>query len=144
MLDLSMTAKQAHWNIHGRGLLALHTHLDEIAARARDLDDDLAERAAAGGQRGTRAHRRVGVVEVRGGDLVPQPQAQHRSAPSCLRRNISYAAGPCASGSRWVAKSAVPSGSSSVSSGRLSPTQRWTLAGDLGDLDGQVVSERHA
>ncbi|MEU8137918.1 ferritin-like domain-containing protein [Streptodolium elevatio] len=84
MLDLSMTTKQAHWSIHGRGLFAVHTHLDEIAARARDLDDDLAERAAAGGRRGTRAHRRVGVVEVRGGDLVPQPR--HNTAarrPAC-------------------------------------------------------------
>jgi starvation-inducible DNA-binding protein len=46
MLDLSLLAKQAHWNIVGPRFRALHLLLDDLAALARDSADSIAERSA--------------------------------------------------------------------------------------------------
>jgi starvation-inducible DNA-binding protein len=46
MLDLSLLAKQAHWNVVGPRFRALHLLLDDLAALARDSADRIAERAA--------------------------------------------------------------------------------------------------
>ena len=50
------------------------------------------------------------------------------TAPSAFCWNISYAAGASRSGSRCVAKSSTPSGSSSVRNGMMAGIQRFTLA----------------
>ena len=47
LTDLSLQAKQAHWNIAGSGFRALHLHLDEIVDEVRLAADDVAERMTA-------------------------------------------------------------------------------------------------
>jgi starvation-inducible DNA-binding protein len=47
LIDLSLVAKQAHWNLVGRQFHDVHLHLDELVSLARAYADDVAERAAA-------------------------------------------------------------------------------------------------
>jgi starvation-inducible DNA-binding protein len=46
LIDLSLVAKQAHWNLVGRQFHDVHLHLDELVATARKYSDGVAERAA--------------------------------------------------------------------------------------------------
>ncbi|KGM12871.1 Dps family protein [Cellulomonas bogoriensis] len=45
LVDLSLVAKQAHWNLVGRRFRSLHLQLDEVVDQVRLLADDIAERA---------------------------------------------------------------------------------------------------
>src|SRR4051794_33608905 len=45
LIDLSLMAKQAHWNLVGPRFRALHLHLDEITDDLREQSDILAERS---------------------------------------------------------------------------------------------------
>ncbi|MEV0615979.1 DNA starvation/stationary phase protection protein [Nonomuraea sp. NPDC050404] len=47
LIDLSLVAKQAHWNLIGTHFRSIHLQLDEITALARTHMDVLAERAVA-------------------------------------------------------------------------------------------------
>nr|WP_271213838.1 DNA starvation/stationary phase protection protein [Rhodococcus wratislaviensis]GLK41108.1 DNA starvation/stationary phase protection protein [Rhodococcus wratislaviensis] len=47
LIDLSLIAKQAHWNVIGPHFLAVHPALDELATDARKFTDEAAERATA-------------------------------------------------------------------------------------------------
>jgi starvation-inducible DNA-binding protein len=47
LIDLSLTAKQAHWNVIGENFRSVHMQLDELVEVARDYTDQVAERAAA-------------------------------------------------------------------------------------------------
>ncbi|NUR88333.1 MAG: DNA starvation/stationary phase protection protein [Nonomuraea sp.] len=47
LIDLSLVAKQAHWNIVGAHFRPLHLQLDELVAIAREHADTIAERAVA-------------------------------------------------------------------------------------------------
>src|SRR5262245_47677998 len=47
LIDLSLLAKQAHWNVYGRFFTPLHRQLDETVHTAREASDLLAERAMA-------------------------------------------------------------------------------------------------
>ncbi|MGW5076464.1 Dps family protein [Rhodococcus sp. NPDC004095] len=47
LIDLSLVAKQAHWNVVGRNFLSVHPSLDELVTAARDFTDAAAERATA-------------------------------------------------------------------------------------------------
>jgi len=47
LLDLSLIAKQAHWNVVGQNFRSAHLQLDELVAAARQYTDDVAERANA-------------------------------------------------------------------------------------------------
>lgn len=47
LLDLSLVAKQAHWNIVGPRFREIHLQLDEVVATARLYADTVAERASA-------------------------------------------------------------------------------------------------
>lgn len=47
LIDLSLVAKQAHWNLVGRHFRDVHLHLDELVTTARTYTDGAAERAAA-------------------------------------------------------------------------------------------------
>ena len=47
LVDLSLVAKQAHWNLVGRQFHDVHLHLDELVETARNYSDKVAERAAA-------------------------------------------------------------------------------------------------
>lgn len=55
MIDLALSAKQAHWNVTGPNFHGLHALFDEIAAGVRDHSDEVAERVRALGgiSRGT-------------------------------------------------------------------------------------------
>ncbi|QTJ70202.1 DNA starvation/stationary phase protection protein (plasmid) [Rhodococcus sp. ZPP] len=45
LIDLSLIAKQAHWNVIGPHFLAIHPALDELVTIARNFTDEAAERA---------------------------------------------------------------------------------------------------
>ncbi|MET9442260.1 DNA starvation/stationary phase protection protein [Streptomyces sp. NPDC006610] len=47
LLGLSLTGKQAHWNIVGPRFRSIHFQLDELVSSARSFADTVAERAAA-------------------------------------------------------------------------------------------------
>jgi starvation-inducible DNA-binding protein len=47
LIDLSLIAKQAHWNVVGRNFRSLHLQLDEVVVMARLHLDEVAERATA-------------------------------------------------------------------------------------------------
>jgi starvation-inducible DNA-binding protein len=47
LIDLSLIAKQAHWNVIGPHFLAVHPSLDELATVTRNFTDEAAERATA-------------------------------------------------------------------------------------------------
>jgi starvation-inducible DNA-binding protein len=47
LLDISLIAKQAHWNIVGPRFRSIHLQLDEVVSTARTYADTVAERAAA-------------------------------------------------------------------------------------------------
>lgn len=47
LVDLSLYAKQAHWNLVGPRFKVIHEHLDEVVDLARQAQDDVAERAVA-------------------------------------------------------------------------------------------------
>src|SRR2546430_15412426 len=47
LIDLSLLAKQAPWNVVGPRFRSLHLHLDELVAIARQYTDEVAERATA-------------------------------------------------------------------------------------------------
>jgi starvation-inducible DNA-binding protein len=47
LIDLSLIAKQAHWNVVGPHFRSVHLQLDELVGIARQYVDDVAERAAA-------------------------------------------------------------------------------------------------
>lgn len=47
LVDLSLIAKQAHWNVVGPGFRSAHQQLDELTSTARTYVDSVAERANA-------------------------------------------------------------------------------------------------
>jgi starvation-inducible DNA-binding protein len=47
LIDLSLVAKQAHWNVVGKNFRSVHLQLDELVAIARKYIDEAAERANA-------------------------------------------------------------------------------------------------
>lgn len=47
LVDLSLIAKQAHWNVVGKNFRSVHTQLDELVSTARTYVDEVAERANA-------------------------------------------------------------------------------------------------
>ncbi|GAC67146.1 Dps family protein [Gordonia soli] len=47
LIDLSLIAKQAHWNVVGRQFRSVHLELDELVTAAREFTDAAAERATA-------------------------------------------------------------------------------------------------
>ena len=47
LIALSRAGKQLHWNAYGREFLTAHRHLDQVVDDWRELQDAVAERAAA-------------------------------------------------------------------------------------------------
>lgn len=74
LIDLSLQAKQAHWNLLGPSFKAIHLLLDELTDQYRDWYDEVAERLAA---RGVAADGRIATVFA-GTPLEPLPAGQLR------------------------------------------------------------------
>jgi starvation-inducible DNA-binding protein len=70
LVDLSLVAKQAHWNLVGPRFRSIHLQLDEVVTTARQYADVVAERAAA---IGVPPDARAKTVAASSG--VPQPDA---------------------------------------------------------------------
>ncbi|CAM5244314.1 DNA starvation/stationary phase protection protein [Streptomyces] [Streptomyces griseus] len=49
LVDLSLVAKQVHWNVVGPRFRSVHLQLDEVVVTARQHSDTVAERASAVG-----------------------------------------------------------------------------------------------
>jgi starvation-inducible DNA-binding protein len=49
LVDLSLAAKQIHWNVIGARFRSIHLQLDDVVSTARSYSDTVAERAAAVG-----------------------------------------------------------------------------------------------
>lgn len=70
LIDLHLSAKQAHWNLTGRNFRPIHLQLDEVVDLARDHADTVAERAVAigvnpdGRARTVAEHSRVQQLET--------------------------------------------------------------------------------
>lgn len=47
LVDLSLVAKQIHWNVVGPRFRSIHLQLDEVVTDAREYTDTVAERASA-------------------------------------------------------------------------------------------------
>jgi starvation-inducible DNA-binding protein len=47
LLDLSLVAKQVHWNVIGPRFRSIHLQLDDVVSTARSYADTVAERASA-------------------------------------------------------------------------------------------------
>lgn len=66
LIDLSLTLKHIHWNVIGRGFIAIHELMDTQTEQTRDMVDQVAERIATlGGVAGGLATQ---VVEMRSAD----------------------------------------------------------------------------
>jgi len=75
-IDLAMQAKQAHWNVKGPNFIALHELFDEVAARAAEHVDALAERITALGGTALGTSRAVAA----GSSLKAYPEGIHAGA----------------------------------------------------------------
>jgi starvation-inducible DNA-binding protein len=70
LIDLSLLAKQAHWNVHGTNFRSVHLELDEVLDSLRIWSDDVAERlAAVGGNPDGRAATVAATTKVE--DITP-------------------------------------------------------------------------
>ena len=47
LIDLSLVAKQVHWNVYGPRFRSIHLQLDDVVDTARTYSDTVAERASA-------------------------------------------------------------------------------------------------
>jgi starvation-inducible DNA-binding protein len=74
LIDLSLQAKQAHWNVVGPSFKAIHLFLDELTDQYRDWYDEVAERLAA---IGVSPDGRIATVAA-GTPLEPLPDGQLR------------------------------------------------------------------
>ncbi|MFI0790059.1 Dps family protein [Streptomyces lydicus] len=71
LVDLSLVAKQVHWNVIGPRFRSIHLQLDEVVAIARTHTDTVAERASAIGVspdgRAATVAKTSGITEVQDG-----------------------------------------------------------------------------
>ena len=81
LIDLSLVAKQAHWNVFGQQFLSVHEKLDELVLTARDGLDVVAERMV---QLGTAPDGRAGTV-AETTPLKAYPKS-FQSVPESLRK----------------------------------------------------------
>ncbi|MGW1992347.1 Dps family protein [Embleya sp. NPDC001921] len=70
LIDLSLVAKQTHWNVVGPRFRSIHLQLDEVVASARAFADTVAERASAIGYN---PDGRAATITA--GSGVPQPDS---------------------------------------------------------------------
>lgn len=79
LVDLSLVAKQIHWNVVGPRFRSIHLQLDEVVRDAREYTDTVAERASAlgiapdGRSSTVASHSAIGAVKegwLQDGDAV--------------------------------------------------------------------------
>ncbi|MGW1742457.1 Dps family protein [Nocardia sp. NPDC001965] len=86
LIDLSLIAKQAHWNVLGRNFRSVHLALDELVTAARDFTDDAAERATA---IGVSPDGRAATVAKEAGDLAfPDGWQQDTDVIDAIVKNL--------------------------------------------------------
>lgn len=86
LLDLSLVAKQAHWNVVGPNFRPLHLELDEITELARTTSDQIAERLAAIGA--SPDGRPATVVTASGLDAFPAGYLQTATAVDLMTERL--------------------------------------------------------
>jgi starvation-inducible DNA-binding protein len=90
LIDLSLIAKQAHWNVVGPSFPALHPMLDTFADQQRTWSDDVAERLAT---LGTAPDGRVQSVAARTPiDQLPEGCLEDSAAARHVRRRLELVA----------------------------------------------------
>jgi starvation-inducible DNA-binding protein len=103
LLDLSLVAKQAHWNLVGPRFRSIHLQLDEIVTTARTFSDTVAERCVALGVpadgRAATVAKESGLPQIPSGwvgddDVVNRFVDIHMTAIERLRRRITETAEP--------------------------------------------------
>lgn len=103
LLDLSLLAKQAHWNLVGPRFRSIHLQLDEIVAVARGHSDTVAERCVALGVpadgRATTIAKESGLPQIPSGwiaddDVVKHFVDMHTAVIERLRRRVTETADP--------------------------------------------------
>lgn len=87
LVDLSLAAKQVHWNIVGPHFRSIHLQLDELVAAARTHSDVIAERLVAiGGHADGRAET---IVAERSGDPLPDGAIRDLEGAAMIVRLLS-------------------------------------------------------
>ena len=81
LIDLSLIAKQAHWNVVGVNFRSVHLQLDELVVTARQYVDEVAERASALGYSPTGT---AGTVTADSG--LPEYPTGWQSDPETIER----------------------------------------------------------
>lgn len=103
LIDLSLLAKQAHWNVRGPRFRPIHEQLDEVADIARRYSDTVAERAVAIGVpaegRAATVAKESGLPQVEPGwvyddDVVAKFVEIHAALIERLRRRIAATGEP--------------------------------------------------
>ncbi|MGW5384137.1 Dps family protein [Nocardia sp. NPDC003963] len=91
LIDLSLIAKQAHWNVLGRNFRSVHLALDELVTAARDFTDDAAERATAIGV--SPDGRAATVAKEAGGLAFPDGWQQDTDVIDAIVKNLGIVVG---------------------------------------------------
>ncbi|MFI7104402.1 Dps family protein [Streptomyces sp. NPDC050161] len=91
LVDLSLVAKQVHWNVVGPRFRSIHLQLDEVVTTARTHADTVAERAAAIGV--TPDGRAITVAKTTGIKEVPDGWIKDVDAVSTLVAALSAVIG---------------------------------------------------
>jgi len=91
LIDLTLQAKQVHWNVVGPRFRSIHTHLDELVAGTRTLSDDVAERIVVLGEPAIGAAEHVSTHSPL--ETVPGRFVQDEEAVKIFVEHLSLAAG---------------------------------------------------
>ncbi|MGI5260584.1 Dps family protein [Streptomyces angustmyceticus] len=103
LVDLSLVAKQVHWNVVGPRFRSVHLQLDEVVASARQHADTVAERASAIGVspdgRAATVAKTSGISEItdgwiKDGDVVRAMVAALGAVIGRMRERITATADP--------------------------------------------------
>ncbi|WP_063060761.1 Dps family protein [Nocardia sienata] len=91
LIDLSLIAKQAHWNVLGRNFRSVHLALDELVTAAREFTDEAAERATSIGV--SPDGRAATVAKEAGGLEFPDGWQQDTDVIDAIVKNLSKVIG---------------------------------------------------
>ncbi|MBF6327771.1 Dps family protein [Nocardia transvalensis] len=86
LIDLSLIAKQAHWNVIGPRFRTVHLALDELVAAAREFTDSAAERATSIGV--SPDGRAATVAEASGAEGFPADWQRDDAVVEAITSNL--------------------------------------------------------